>query len=86
MNGCVTTLAKRGGGPTTFSLHGFDAEPGEALECRYPAGSFHVTRHNHNIFAALFSPDGNLFVTGDYGGAVRLWPALTFETIDGGRR
>jgi eukaryotic-like serine/threonine-protein kinase len=39
--------------------------------------------HNHNIFAALFSPNGNLIVTADYGGAVRLWSALPFQAIDG---
>jgi WD40 repeat protein len=38
--------------------------------------------HNHKISAALFSPDGNLFVTADFGGAVRLWSALPFEAID----
>jgi WD40 repeat protein len=42
--------------------------------------------HNHKISAALFSPDGNLFVTADFGGAVRLWSALPFEAIDGGKR
>jgi WD40 repeat protein len=42
--------------------------------------------HKHKISAALFSPDGNLFVTADFGGAVRLWSALPFEAIDGGRR
>jgi WD40 repeat protein len=38
--------------------------------------------HNHNIFATLFSPNGNHFVTADFGGAVRLWSALPFEAID----
>ena len=42
--------------------------------------------HNHNIFATLFSPDGNLFVTADFGGAVRVWSALPFEAIDGVKR
>jgi WD40 repeat protein len=38
--------------------------------------------HEYSIFAALFSPDGNSFVTADYGGTVRLWSALPFETTD----
>jgi WD40 repeat protein/serine/threonine protein kinase len=42
--------------------------------------------HQHNIFAALFSPTGNLFVTADYGGGVRFWAALPFEAMDGDLR
>ena len=41
--------------------------------------------HTRNIFAARFSPDGNLLVTSDYEGAVRLWPAPPFEEIGGGQ-
>ena len=40
--------------------------------------------HERNIFAALFSPDGNLLVTADYEGAVRVWAALPFDTITPG--
>jgi len=40
--------------------------------------------HERNIFAALFSPDGNLLVTADYEGSVRLWSAQPFEESDGG--
>jgi len=38
--------------------------------------------HTRNIFAARFSPDGNLLVTADYTGAVRLWSAPPFHEID----
>jgi WD40 repeat protein len=40
--------------------------------------------HERNIFAALFSPDGNLLVTADYEGSVRLWSAPPFKESDGG--
>jgi eukaryotic-like serine/threonine-protein kinase len=39
--------------------------------------------HERNIFGALFSPNGNVLVTADYEGAVRLWSAPPLEAIDG---
>jgi WD40 repeat protein len=41
--------------------------------------------HDRNIFTALFSPTGNLLVTADYEGCVRLWSAQPFGAIDGER-
>lgn|GEM_PF-5224921 len=40
--------------------------------------------HERNIFAVMFSPDGNLLVSADYAGQVRLWPARPLAEIDGG--
>lgn len=39
--------------------------------------------HDRNIFAALFSPDGNTLVTADYDGCIRVWSAPPFEMTDG---
>jgi WD40 repeat protein len=41
--------------------------------------------HERNIFAALFSPTGDVLVTADYEGSVRLWSARSFREIDGER-
>jgi WD40 repeat protein len=41
--------------------------------------------HQQNIFSAMFSPTGDLLVTADYEGSIRLWAARSFREIDGGR-
>jgi len=38
--------------------------------------------HDRNVFAALFSPDGNTLVTADYEGCVRVWSAPSFAETD----